>query len=98
MGTSVWGCGVGACEFTTYFEYSDAAANNNVITDILHNAGGLTRNKGQQHWSFVQVPEEEQFTPGCSRAANMTKQIGGWIPEDSLEAQHHLEFPTNKDQ
>ena len=63
------------------FEYGDAAADDDVIGDVLHDGGGLTRHQGQQHRRLVQVPEQEQLAPAGRGGADMTEQVGGAVPE-----------------
>lgn len=73
-----------------YLEYSDAAADDNIVTDVLHDAGGLAGDEGQQYRRFVQIPEEKELPAGGCRAANVTEEVGSWVPKDSLEAEHNL--------
>ena len=68
-----------------------APAHDDVIADILHDGGGLPGDEGQQHGGFVQVPEEEQLSSWRRGAAHVTKQVGWWVPEHTVKAQHHLE-------
>ena len=72
------------------FEYGDAAADNDVIGDVLHDGGGLTRHQGQQHRRLVQVPEQEQLAPAGRGGADMTEQVGGAVPEYPVKAEDHL--------
>lgn len=40
--------------------------------------------------TFVEVPEEEEFSPaGCS-TAHMAKQVHTGVPEHTVKTQHHL--------
>lgn len=41
--------------------------------------------------TFVEVPEEEEFSPTCRGGADMTKQVDTGIPEHTVETQHHLQ-------
>ena len=65
-------------------------ANNDIIRDILHDGSRLPCHQSQQHWSFVQVPEEEEFTTRCSGAADMSKQVAGVVPEDTVETENNF--------
>lgn len=40
--------------------------------------------------TFVEVPEQEELAPTCSRASHMAEQIDTGVPEDTVETQHHL--------
>ena len=40
---------------------------------------------------LVQVPEKEELSPACGGAANVTKKVAVVVPEDSVEAQNHLD-------
>ena len=43
------------------FEDGDAATDDDVIRDVLHDGGGLSSDEGQQNGSLVQVPEQEKL-------------------------------------
>lgn len=73
-----------------YLQDGYATSNDHVVADILHDTGSLSSDQGQQHRRLVKVPEEEELTTRRGRAAHVAKQIGGRIPEDPFEAQHHL--------
>ena len=76
--------------FISYLKDGDAAADDNIVADVLHDAGGLAGNEGQQDRRFVQVPKEEELTAGGRRAANVAEEVGRRVPEDPLEAEHDL--------
>lgn len=42
-------------------QHSDTSADDDVISDVLHDSSCLSGYQGQEHWSAVQVPEKEQF-------------------------------------
>lgn len=73
-----------------YLQDGYATSNDHVVADILHDTGSLSSDQGQQHRRLVKVPEEEELTTRRGRAAHVAEQIGGRIPEDPFEAQHHL--------
>ena len=72
------------------FEYGDAAADDDVIGDVLHDGGSLTRHKGQQYRRLVQVPEQEQLAPAGRRRAHVAEQVGGAVPEYPVKAEDNL--------
>lgn len=77
-------------------QHGYASANNDIITDILHDGGGLPSDQCQQHRGLVEVPEKKELpTTGCC-AAHMTKQVGAGIPEHSVKAQHHLQADRSR--
>jgi len=82
---------------STYFQNSDATTDDNIVTDILHYASRFTGDEGQQDGRLVQVPEQEELAARCGGASHMAEQIGGWVPEDALEAQHHLKYRRIRD-
>lgn len=41
--------------------------------------------------TFVEVPEEEEFAPAGRGGADVAEQIDAGVPEDAVEAQHHLQ-------
>lgn len=51
----------------------------------------------QLHWkqegllTFVEVPEEEEFPPAGRGGADVTEKVDAGVPEDAVEAQHHLQ-------
>lgn len=50
----------------------------------------VTETTSDPLFTFVEVPEEEEFAPACRGGADMTKQVDTWIPEHAVKTQHHL--------
>jgi len=71
-------------------EDGNGSANDDVITDVLHDGGGLACHQRQQHRGLVQVPEEKQLPPTRCCTAHVTKQVGIGVPEHTVKTQHHL--------
>lgn len=42
-------------------------------------------------FTFVKVPEEEEFTPTRCGGADVAEQVDAGIPEHAVKAQHHLQ-------
>lgn len=76
--------------FSCYLQNGDAASDDHVVADVFHYAGRFARHQREQHRSLVQVPEQEKLAARRGRASHVAEQIGGRVPEDPLEAQHHL--------
>ena len=66
------------------FENGDAATDNDVIGDVLHDRGGLAGDKGQQYGGLVQVPEQKKLSPAEKTETNVRKII-----QASLEVKLH---------
>ena len=67
-------------------EHREAASNDDVIADVLHDLSCLPGYQRQEDGSLVQVPEEEELSPASRGATHMTKQVDGRIPEHLVEA------------
>ena len=73
-----------------YLEDCDAASDDDVVGDVLHDAGGLSGDEGEEDGRLVEVPEEEELAPRGRRRAHVAEEVGALVPEDPVEAQHHL--------
>ena len=46
--------------------------------------------KGSKSSTFVQIPEQEQFSATSRGTTHVTEQIGVWVPEHAVETQNDL--------
>lgn len=61
-----------------------------VVRHLFHDAGRLTGDQCQQHGRAVEVPEQEQLAAASGGGADVAEQVAVGVPEDAVEAQHHL--------
>ena len=84
----LWHCAVAE----NALQDGNRSSNDDIVTDVLHDSGCFSGHKCQQHWCLVQVPEQEQLATTCRCAAHVAKQVGVWIPENPIKAEHNLTF------
>ena len=73
-------------------EDSDRPADDDIVTDILHDRGRLTGDECQKDWRLVEIPEEEELTAAGRRAADMAEQVCIRVPEYAVKAQDDLQM------
>ncbi len=62
------------------FEHRDAAADDDVVRDVLHDRSGLAGHQGQQDRSLVQVPEQEEL----SSVEEILSNVNLWFDDTQL--------------
>lgn len=71
-------------------QHQHAPGNNDFVRYLFHDAGRITGDQGQEDGRAVQVPEQKQFSATGRGASDVTEQVTVGIPENTIEAQHHL--------
>ena len=71
-------------------EDGDAAPDDDVVGDVLHDARGLAGHEGEEDGRLVKVPKQEELPSAGRRGTHVPEQVGTLVPKDAVETEDNL--------